>query len=94
MRISLHEKLNTYIAQKGIVSHQEIKQLIEQGYFGRMYRLSNAERRLRHSESPMVRSIYEEGVVKRYEWIGQPIQQPKVRVMKVEGLGIKVNVIT
>lgn len=66
---SLRETLTTYIREHGYASYGEIVQLtLEYGA-----KLSNAERRLRHSESPNIRAVM--GVSKRktsfikgYEW--------------------------
>ena len=82
---SLKEKANNLIRLKGAVSYREIKALCESGYFGRLYKVSNLERRLRKSESPNVESVYENGHIKEYRWIGAPIQY---KTYRVEGVGI------
>lgn len=80
MKTSLRVKLNSYIQARGQVSYQEIKQLCESGYFGRIYRISNAERRLRKSESPDIEAIEEGGAIKNYRHL-KPIQYQTYRVI-------------
>ena len=64
--MSLKEKLNNYIRDQNgsFVSHDMIKQLCQQ--FG--YRESNAERRLRASESPNIERVYKNGAIIGYKW--------------------------
>ena len=79
---SLRIKLNQYIQQNQVVSYGDIKQKVESGFFGKVYRMSNAERRLRQSESPDIEAEIIDGVIRNYKWIGEPL---KYRLMKVEG---------
>lgn len=80
MKQSLREKLNLYIRQKGTVSWLEVKEICETGKFGRTYKLSNAERRLRQSESPDVEAIEEHGHIVSYRWRGKPLTYKLMRV--------------
>ena len=83
MKTSLREKLNTLIAQRGVVTWLEIKDLVESGKLGRKFKLSNAERRLRASESPMVEAIMEHGHISAYKWLGV---KPQMQTYRVEGM--------
>jgi len=62
----LRQKLNDYIKGENgaFVSHDTVKQLCKQ--WG--YRESNAERRLRPSESPNVERIMKNGAIVGYRW--------------------------
>lgn len=82
---SLKEKLNNLIRQKGVVSYIEIKNLCESGKFGRYYKMSNVERRLRKSDSPEIESVYENGYIKYYKWRGKPIEYKVYRVVGATG---------
>jgi hypothetical protein len=79
MKNSIKEKLNSYIKLKGIVPYNEIKEKCETGYFGKYYRISTAERRLRPSESPDIEAIYQNGYIVSYKH-KTPIQFRKVAV--------------
>ena len=81
---SLREKLNQLIRQRGQVSYNEVKNLVESNYFGKYYRMSTAERRLRN-ESPDVEHIYENGAIKFYKWKGTPIIYRDYKVLDSEG---------
>ena len=51
-----------------------------------MYKISNAERRLRASESPNIEpDIGENGAIKGYKWIGDPIKSHERKVKDFEG---------
>lgn len=72
--MSLRQKLNNYIANHGQVSYQVLKQMLENGDFGRRYKLSNLERRLRPSESPEVEAVVENGAITAYRWKSTPVK--------------------
>jgi len=63
--MSLKSELNNLIREKGQVSIQEVySYCYEHGY-----KQSNAERRLRQSESPDIQPIYsDKGHIKGYKW--------------------------
>jgi hypothetical protein len=64
------------------VSHFEIQQMCENGSFGRVYRISQVERRLRPSESPNVfGDNCGTNAVKVYKWIGAPVQYKTYKVL-------------
>lgn len=83
-KISLKSKLNNLIRQRGQISYSELKGLVESTYFGKYYRMSTAERRLRN-ESPDVEHIYENGAVKFYKWKGQPLVFREAKVIGFDG---------
>lgn len=66
MKISLKQRLNTLIEDRkgGVVSINEIETLCHQY----QYKLSNAERRLRQSESPNVERVFKNGAIIGYKW--------------------------
>jgi len=70
--MSLKSILNNLIRERGEVSYGEIVQIsLEEGY-----KVSNAERRLRKSESPSIDPIMGTGkrgnrYIKAYKWVGQ-----------------------
>jgi hypothetical protein len=57
---SLKSKLNEWIKREGQVAWVDIKSACETGKFGRIYKLSNAERRLRASDSPNIETVMSE----------------------------------
>ena len=85
MKLSLHQKLNDLIKFRGEILYSEIKQKCESGYFGKYYKISNLERRLRKSESPDIEPIIERGFIKSYKWIGEPIRYKQVKVLLPNG---------
>lgn len=85
MKQSLREQLNNLIKQRGRIPWQEVKQICESGSFGRMYKVSNAERRLRHSESPNVETEMQGGHIVAYKWVGAPVQYQTYRVLSPSG---------
>ena len=87
--ISLRQKLNEYIRIKGTVSYFEIKDKVENGYFGRRYKISNAERRLRESESPDIEAIIQGGHIVSYKH-KRPIQFREARVLGDNGEVLKI----
>lgn len=66
MKISLKQRLNTLIEDRkgGMVSINEIRQICDEYH----YKQSNAERRLRASESPNVEPIFKHGAIIGYKW--------------------------
>ena len=66
--MSLKSKLNEAIKQKGYMSFDEVKRYTEE--LG--YKLSNAERRLRRSESPNLERVMKKGAIVGYKWINKP----------------------
>jgi hypothetical protein len=70
----LKTKLNEYIRIYGQVSYNELKDKVENGYFGRKYRVSNMERRLRPSESPDIEEVRQNGYIIAYKH-KHPVQQ-------------------
>jgi hypothetical protein len=85
MRTSLREQLNSYIRINGKVSYNTIKDLVETGFFGKVYKISNAERRLRQSESPDVEAEYENGHIKSYVWKGRPVEYKTYKILLPDG---------
>jgi hypothetical protein len=67
--MSLHKTLNNLIRERGYVSYEEIVRItLEEGY-----KPSNAERRLRQSESPLVIPVMAKSrrgtdYIKGYKW--------------------------
>lgn len=74
MKQSLREQLNNWIQRQGYVSYSEVKLACESGKFKRYYKISNAERRLRRSESPNVEAEMQGKYIKGYRWTGAPIK--------------------
>ena len=74
MKNSLKSKLNELIKIRGEISYSELCAMLERGSFGRYYKRSCLERRLRKSESPNIESVIENGYVKSYRWVGEPIK--------------------
>ena len=70
--MSLKYQLEKLIQSEGEVTYSRIKTLLENGYFNKPYRLSNAERRLR--ELSNIQAVLENGHIKSYRWIGAPQQ--------------------
>ena len=89
MKISLRQKLNDFIKQRGQVSYDEIKRLCETGYFGSYYRMATAERRMRPSESPDIEPIIEGGYIKAYKHL-KPIEWEERAVRDYDGTIMKV----
>lgn len=85
MKTSLREKLNLLIRQRGQISYNEIKTMCESGAFGRKYRISNLERRLRGSESPDVKSVMSGNHIAYYQWVGEPMRYQKYKVLLPDG---------
>ncbi len=85
MKQSLREQLNNLIRQRGSVPWKEIKEICDKGSMGRIYKLSNAERRLRQSESPNVETVMEHGHIIAYKWVGAPMQYKTYRVVGFDG---------
>lgn len=85
MRNSLREQLNSYIRVNGVVSYNTLKDLVESGFFGKKYRASTMERRLRSSESPMVDVDMDNGYIIRYRWIGTPLVFKEFKVYAPNG---------
>lgn len=71
---SLRKYLNDEIQKRGYIARYEIMELARKfGYVtrGLPYRESNAERRLRKSESPCVEEVFDNGVIVAYKWVGE-----------------------
>lgn len=85
MKPSLRVQLNNLIQMRGSVPWEEIKQKCEGRYFGRIYKLSNAERRLRASESPQVETEMRNGHIVRYIWKGSPMVYRQMKVLGLNG---------
>ena len=86
--MSLKSKLTDKIKLEGELSYDYVKMLVESGYFGRKYRISCAERRLR--ESPDIEIIKENGCIVKYRFIGE-VPKP-IGFMKVEGENLKIPI--
>lgn len=84
MKQSLKKQLNDLIRAKGQVEYNEIKRLCESGYFGKYYRMTTAERRLRKSESPDIEEVMQNGYILSYK-AKNPIQYRTARVLGIEG---------
>ena len=82
--MSLLKNLNEFIRLKGEVEWSEIKEKCDNGYWGRTFKLSNAERRLR--ESPDILALYENRVIKRYKFKGEvkPEERPIKNIIQLE----------
>ena len=89
MKQSLKEKLNNLIRQKGRIEYNELKGLVESNFFGKFYRISTAERRLRN-ESPEVEAEMKDGYIVAYRWVGKPLVFREVKVLDSVGNTIKV----
>lgn len=63
MKKSLKQILNETIQLKGFISTYELDYLCKQHH----YKLSNAERRLRDSESPDIEKVRKDGVIIGYK---------------------------
>jgi hypothetical protein len=82
MFISLRQRLNNLIKARGYIPYPEIKEMCESGAMGRTYKISNAERRLRKSESPDVEAdIGEKGYIKGYRFCGKPAEYDYFKVV-------------
>lgn len=71
--------------QRGKISYNELKSLVESNHFGKFYRMETATRDLRPSKSPMVKSNIEKGYIVSYEWIGKKFED-QYKTLKVEGM--------
>ena len=68
MKISLKTELHRVIREAHYISTSDLERIVK----NLRYKLSNAERRLRPSESPMIREVKnEKGHITGYEWIGE-----------------------
>jgi len=67
--MSLKQQLHDWIKRDGYVPYQDIKQACENGSLGQYYKISNAERRLRQSESPLIESVKEKNYIKGYRLV-------------------------
>ena len=77
--MGLRTKLNQYIKIYGTVGYNEIKRLCETGYFGKYYRMTTAERRLRKSESLDIEEVMKDGYIIAYRHRSpQKYQEAKV----------------
>jgi len=83
--MSLKKNLNEYIKLKGEVEYQDLKLKCETGYWGRYYRATTMERRLRN-ESLEVQAVYENGTIKRYKYTGdtKPEERPIKKIVQLE----------
>ena len=74
--MSLIKTLNDKIKEAGYLSIEEIYQICEDDHF----KQSNAERRLRKSESPNIAPVYNDKprYIKGYQWTGKEIGSPEV----------------
>ena len=79
-KLSLRQKLNDWIKREGQVSYADICYACNSGKFGRTYKPSNAERRLRASESPDIETVMEGNYIKAYKH-KNPIQYRQVNVI-------------
>lgn len=84
MKQSLREKMNLLIMQRGKISYNELKSLVESNHFGKFYRMETASRQLRPSMSPMIKANHENGYIVSYEWIGKKLEE-QYKAVKVEG---------
>lgn len=78
---SLRKYLNDEIQKRGYIARYEVMELARKfGYVtrGLPYRESNAERRLRKSESPLVDEVTDNGAIVAYKWIGESYVAPVV----------------
>lgn len=80
MKTSLRQKANDLIRARGWISYDEIRHKCEQGYFGRYFKISNLERRLRKSESPDIDTDYKDGHIVAYRW-STPVKYQTARVI-------------
>lgn len=69
--MSLRQSLNDLIKSQGYVTYQEVEVFCERGG----YKISNAERRLRKSESPMIEAVLGKKksggtAIVGYKWVG------------------------
>lgn len=71
MKTSLKQKLNNLIQSRAgqLVSINEIEALCHEF----QYKLSNAERRLRASESPNIERVFKNGAIIGYRWQGSTV---------------------
>jgi hypothetical protein len=76
---SLHQQLNDWVRKDGYVSHTAIEKACDNSVFGRYYKISNAERRLRKSESPFVETVYDGKAIIGYKWV-----KPEYRIERVD----------
>ena len=82
--MALKSKLNAYIKVYGEVSYNELKDKVENGYFGRKYRVSNMERRLRASESPDIETVMQNDYIVAYRH-KSPQQYREAKVLAPDG---------
>ena len=68
MFIGLKKQLQDWIEKDGYVSFNDIRKFCEEGWSGKFYKTSTAERRLRPSESPMIEPVENGNYIKGYRW--------------------------
>ena len=83
--MSLHSHLNRIIKERGYLSREEMEKIVRDMQFS----VSNAERRLRRSESPNVTEVMGKNqrgitVIVGYRWNGEEVQQKVEKIL--EGL--------
>lgn len=79
--MSLIKILNDKIKEAGQLSVEEVEIIAKDN--GR--KISNAERRLRKSESPNIAPVKnKKGYITAYRWIGESIESPKIYKEKQE----------
>ena len=83
MANSLKQKLNDYIKLMGEADYDDIKQKCESKYFGKYYRITTAERRLRN-ESPNIEAVYQNGYIVKYKYKIDNLPPEERPIRKVE----------
>jgi len=86
---SLKKQLNNWIQREGYVSYNDIKKSCEDRSFGKYYRITTAERRLR--EIMLVSPVKEGGAVVGYQWIEPPKMLPEFKREQVKMFKIPIS---
>lgn len=76
-KTSLKKQLQEWVMRDGYVSYNDIKKSCEDRSFGKHYRITTAERRLR--EIVFVSPVKEGGAVVGYQWIEPPKVLPEYK---------------
>lgn len=66
--MSLKKQLTNLIKSRGEITYFELKDMLEAGAFGKVFKTSTMQRKLRESESPMIESLYKKGCVVGYKF--------------------------
>ena len=82
VKLSLKQQLQDWIKRDGEVSWTDVVYACNSGKFGRTYKPSNGERRLRASESPEIETVMSENgkYIKSYRH-KNPIKWKEVKVI-------------